>query len=344
MLIMLATSASSDVTSYESCERFESTSKLLKCVEDAWTPNVGVRWRVCATLRVHHEAIRRLSSPELSPLNQEDLLGALLTFSITTFEVLEQFGIIWTPEEQLAYLRTWNLIGFHLGVSGLPESLQATPFATSLAKGLPQTVADARQVLTVIRSRNWKPLGTYGTLAEELVETDAGVQLISALLAELTSALQGPLQWLPKSVIRQLAQPVVRDRLGLGNGGLAATIVESASTSRSAAGRLSFPPASRLRATWLRQAANAVTRAATVSFVRNPTPPGIRPQAANGAMGESQPSGPTPEFVIPGLVEWLDPMRATKATRYAATTTANFDLATALQGALPPQGEAVADK
>ena len=44
------------------------------------------------------------------PLNQEDLLGTL-TFTVTVFEVLEQFGITWTRDEQEAYLRAWDKVG-----------------------------------------------------------------------------------------------------------------------------------------------------------------------------------------------------------------------------------------
>ena len=45
------------------------------------------------------------------PLNQEDLLGMLLTFGITVFEVLERYGVNWTADEQDAYLHAWDVIG-----------------------------------------------------------------------------------------------------------------------------------------------------------------------------------------------------------------------------------------
>jgi len=52
-------------------------------------------WKLCAALRVYHAAIRKKLSgvepfkghlAEEKPLNQEDLLGMLLTFTITVFE------------------------------------------------------------------------------------------------------------------------------------------------------------------------------------------------------------------------------------------------------------------
>ena len=50
------------------------------------------------------------------PLNQEDLLGMLLSFTVTVFEVLETYGIHWTADEQEAYLYLWDLVGAHLGI------------------------------------------------------------------------------------------------------------------------------------------------------------------------------------------------------------------------------------
>ena len=116
---------------------------------------------------------------------------------------------------------------------------------------------------------------------KELTQTDPGVRLIAALLAELSSELPGPLKRLPEVVIRQLAAPVVRDRLGLGDGGL---MQAGADYLPGALGAVNFVPGARLaaraRASWLRQAANTVCRATTVHFVCSE--PGL------------------PEFIIPG--------------------------------------------
>lgn len=80
-------------------------------------------WKLCAALRLYHAAVRATVSGDkpsgLSandvPINQEDLLGMLLSFSVTTFEVLESYGIRWTSDEQEAYLYLWDLVGAHLG-------------------------------------------------------------------------------------------------------------------------------------------------------------------------------------------------------------------------------------
>ena len=57
-----------------------------------------------------------LVKPRDEPLNQEDLLATLLSFTITVFEVLEQFGISWTAEEQEAYFYVWDHVGATLGI------------------------------------------------------------------------------------------------------------------------------------------------------------------------------------------------------------------------------------
>ena len=307
MLVMLATSAEKDVESYETCNAF--TPDRVRAVRDSWQPQSGVRWRVCATLRVHHEAIRRVQkranvqrgvTTSDVALNQEDLLGALLTFSITVFEVLEQFGITWTEAEQLAYLRTWNVIGGYLGIQGLPYAVAGSPYSSPLPGGLPRTVADARRLLTRIRSRNWRPVDHYPDLLTKLSDTDPGMQLMAALRDELAAALPGPLKQLPAAVIRHLAEPVVRDRLGLGDGGLLQAALDNAPRRRAAVDRFTavrLP--NRARAMWLRQAANTVSRAATVHFIRS--------------------ADPQNEFVIPGLMDWADGWRPSKESRQGTT-------------------------
>ena len=98
---------------------FDDTSTL-------WRPSKGQALRASLALRIMHSLIRisppnRIHSPALDDpsrvlLNQEDLLATLLSFSITVFEVLEQFGISWTAEEQEAYFYVWDRVGETLGI------------------------------------------------------------------------------------------------------------------------------------------------------------------------------------------------------------------------------------
>ena len=60
------------------------------------------------------------------PINQEDLLGTLGTFTVTTFEVMEKLGVPWNDEAELAYLMLWDRVGELLGI-GTPEVWDRLP-------------------------------------------------------------------------------------------------------------------------------------------------------------------------------------------------------------------------
>ena len=51
-----------------------------------------------------------------TPINQEDLLETLLTFTEIVFEVFDRTGIVYSEEDADAYLHTWSLIGHYLGI------------------------------------------------------------------------------------------------------------------------------------------------------------------------------------------------------------------------------------
>lgn len=50
------------------------------------------------------------------PLNQEDLLGCLLAFSVIGLRCVDQVGIKLSDEQREAYVHTWNLVGHQIGV------------------------------------------------------------------------------------------------------------------------------------------------------------------------------------------------------------------------------------
>jgi hypothetical protein len=110
---------SDDMSKY-TYQSFDDTCAL-------WKPPGGQALCASLALRIMHALIRRsrpttpgkrvLHKPaDDVPLNQTDLLATLLSFSITVFEVLEQFGIYWTAEEQEAYFYVWNRVGETLGI------------------------------------------------------------------------------------------------------------------------------------------------------------------------------------------------------------------------------------
>ena len=76
------------------------------------------------TVRGFHEAIRRMLADQEpwksewheTPINQEDLLGTLATFTVVVIETLETMGIDVSDEERDAYLHTWLVAGYLLGI------------------------------------------------------------------------------------------------------------------------------------------------------------------------------------------------------------------------------------
>jgi hypothetical protein len=50
------------------------------------------------------------------PLNQEDLLGTLLAFSVVGIKSLAQVGVTLSVLDVEAYVHTWNLVGHQLGI------------------------------------------------------------------------------------------------------------------------------------------------------------------------------------------------------------------------------------
>ena len=76
------------------------------------------------------------------PVNQEDMAGTNLAFSLMVIRGLRKFGLTISYEEQQAYLHLWNVIGY---LSGLGVDM------------LPQNGKEANQLEAAIRERHFKP-------------------------------------------------------------------------------------------------------------------------------------------------------------------------------------------
>jgi ER-bound oxygenase mpaB/B'/Rubber oxygenase, catalytic domain len=202
--------------------------------------------RECAALRIFHHLLRtellaqaedseslrkQLGSRNLPanlPINVEDLLGTLLTFSVTTFRVLEEFGVSWTAEEQEAYLFFWDLVGACLGVEGPydsedPEDLDYEAVPEGWITIRPPTVAEAEDLLGQLHDRQWLPLQpeineSTGFQWEPMAH---GRLLMNALLQTVVEAMPPMRKSWPALLMRELGDPMVRDRLSLHRTGLA---------------------------------------------------------------------------------------------------------------------------
>jgi hypothetical protein len=144
--------------------------------QDGLEPATGRGYHDIRRVRLMHAAIRFLieHDPEVvktespqpgktwcpalgRPLNQEDLLGALMTFTVVPLDCLDKLGIGYEQDDAEAYLHAWSVVGYLMGVE---QSV------------LPISVADARVLTDRIRQRQHRP-------SEDAV--DLGTALIDAM-------------------------------------------------------------------------------------------------------------------------------------------------------------------
>ena len=235
--------------------------------------------RAAAGLRLFHHVLRTqlqdsslrpaLGPKNEMPINQEDLLGTLLTFTVTTFGVLDQFGVEWSNHDREAYLLFWDLVGAALGIGTKTvfDDL-ITKTKSSIPNPIrPQTVDAATRLLDQLHARQWLP--------DQVTIDDGrpfpwsglvpGRMLANALLAALTDAMPAPKRAWPAVVMRELAPTIVRSRLGLNRSGI------STYAMRWCADRSRYMKVA--RSATLRMMGNDITRHAMQSFLRAGGPP-----------------------------------------------------------------------
>jgi hypothetical protein len=147
-------------------------------------------------VRLMHAAVRWLiqNDPRVTwdaawgtPINQEDLLETLLTFTEIVFEVFDRTGVAYTQEDADAYLHAWSLIGFYLGVR--PDLLPLTRAQTSV-------------LMPIVRRRQ------FGSSA-------SGRELMAALLEQGSHLAPPGLRGLPASTVRYYVGDETADLLGV---------------------------------------------------------------------------------------------------------------------------------
>jgi hypothetical protein len=236
--------------------------------------------RTAAGLRLFHHAVRTqlqrdddaldaLGTENKTPINQEDLLGTLLTFTVTTFGVLDQFGVEWSNDDREAYLLFWDLVGAALGIGTekVRDDLKKRTNSYIPDPLRPQTVDAATRLLDQLHARQWLP--DQDTINNGRPFPWSGLvpgrMLSNALLAALTDAMPAPRRAWPAAVMRELAPTIVRSRLGLNRSGV------STYATRWCADRSRYMKVA--RAATLRMMANDITSHAMQSFLRAGGPP-----------------------------------------------------------------------
>ncbi len=180
-------------------QRIFETAQFLfdACGDGAFTPN-GRGVRSIQKVRLMHSAMRHFlltgATPRWDasyfgqPLNQEDLAGTLMTFSIVVLDGLESLGVQLSVQEKEDWLHHWRVVGVLLG---LEEDL------------IPQTLDDAHELMEAIRTRQWIP-------------SDDGRALVGPLVDMMREYFPGTtFDGFPVALIRRLSGDHCADLLGL---------------------------------------------------------------------------------------------------------------------------------
>lgn len=181
-------------------------------VWDVMAPNAfkpeGKGFTSIFKVRLLHAAIRfytgkssKWNAPDWGlPVNQEDMAGTNLSFSLLVIRGLRKFGLTIEYKDQQAFMHLWNVIGFLLGVD---ERL------------LPETGKEALLLEEAIRLRNFKTSEHGISLTQSLIKYFASVdpnfqpkqtmELMRYLMGdEVANLLQLPPQTAPVSTVKFL--------------------------------------------------------------------------------------------------------------------------------------------
>ena len=158
--------------------------------------------RATMKVRVMHAIVRHMiqhdpraranpSDPEMRrtfgrPINQEDLVYTLLTFSYVVVQGFQTMGYGMSERQRNAYVHCWNVVGYLMGIR---EEL------------LPARFADAEELFAAIARRQ------HGA-------SEAGQKLTAALLKAVEEAVPGELHDpLPAALTRKLVGHATADAL-----------------------------------------------------------------------------------------------------------------------------------
>jgi len=176
---------------------FETAQFIVDVLSPGGLGPRGKGVRTAQKVRLMHAAIRHLILTDTSsawdvqllgvPINQEDLLGTLMTFTWLILDGLGRLGIKLTPQEQQAYLDAWLAVGQLMGVE--PQLL-------------PQTVAEARAITELIERR-------------QVAESPEGREMTAALLGMMQTNMPHPFKSMPGCLIREFLPSNVATFLGI---------------------------------------------------------------------------------------------------------------------------------
>ncbi|MBY0496608.1 MAG: DUF2236 domain-containing protein [Cyanobacteria bacterium] len=176
---------------------FETSQFIVDVLSPGGLGPGGRGVRTAQKVRLMHAAIRHLilvdkaapwDASELGvPINQEDLLGTLMTFSSLILDGLAKLGVRLTPQEQESFLAAWLVVGVLMGIE--PQLL-------------PRNVADAKATTALIERR-------------QIAESPQGREMTAALLGMMQSNMPHPFTSMPGCLIREFVPANVATFLGI---------------------------------------------------------------------------------------------------------------------------------
>jgi hypothetical protein len=176
---------------------FETAQFVVDVLSPGGLGRDGKGVRTAQKVRLMHAAIRHLIRIDTSnpwsveqlgvPINQEDLLGTLMTFTSLILDGLAQLGVKLSPEEQQAYLETWLIVGRLIGVE--PELM-------------PRSVSEAKETTALIERR-------------QVAESPQGREMMAALLGMMQQNVPPMFRAMPSCLIREFLPGDVATFLGV---------------------------------------------------------------------------------------------------------------------------------
>jgi len=176
---------------------FETAQFILDVMAPGGLSGAGRGIRSAQKVRLLHTAIRHFVEhvPEWReqwdpawgvPINQEDLAGTMMTFSLQVLVGMKRFRMPMSPADEEAYLHAWKVIGHIIGIG---DEL------------MPANVDEAYELATTIFNRQRGP-------------SQAGIELTGALLAFMQQQVRGRLfRGFPATIIRNSIDADVADML-----------------------------------------------------------------------------------------------------------------------------------
>jgi hypothetical protein len=160
-------------------------------------------YRMTRLVRLLHAVVRAGLTPDWDiahdgvPVNQQDLLQTVLSFTTVVFDALDSLGVVVCESDQRAYLHLWAVIAHLLGVEG------------------------AEQICDLAQVRKWTV-----ACSEQHRRSRPGKYLTAVLIREMELAMPWGLRKLPQAVVRRLIGARQAALLGVGPSGVWAPAFE----------------------------------------------------------------------------------------------------------------------